>query len=90
MWPPRNEAKALARVSRGKYQCAGCKTILGPKEVVLDHIVPVVQPETGWDGFGMFVESLFCPVEGFQVLCNPCHDVKTEKENELRKKIKNA
>lgn len=87
MWPPRNEAKKLARVSRGLYKCAGCKEIFGPKEVTLDHIYPVV-PLTGFENLGNFVESLFCKVEGYQVLCVPCHDKKTDKEDKLRELLK--
>lgn len=83
MWPPRNEAKKLARVSRGLYKCNGCKEIFGPKEVVLDHINPVVAV-TGWEDFGAFIESLFCKVEGYQVLCEECHNDKTADENKIR------
>ncbi len=65
MWPPRNEAKKLARVARGQYECNKCKKVFGPKEVVLDHINPVV-PLTGFENLGSFVESLFCKVEGLK------------------------
>lgn len=90
MWPPRNEAKKLARVERGKYKCAQCNNIFGPKEVVLDHINPVV-PIEGFQDLGHFVESLFCDVSGFQVLCIADHDTKTTQEDILRennKKVK--
>jgi 5-methylcytosine-specific restriction endonuclease McrA len=89
MWPARNEAKRLARVERGKYKCKKCSQIFGPKEVVLDHINPVV-PLTGFENLGNFVESLFCKVEGFQVLCEKCHDKKTDKEDKKREKLKKA
>lgn len=89
MWPPRNEAKKLARVERGKYKCAKCNNIFGPKEVVLDHINPVV-PVTGFEDLGAFVESLFCEAKDFQVLCIKDHDIKTEMENKIRKDIKNT
>lgn len=90
MWPPRNEAKKLARVERGKYKCNICQNIFGPKEVVLDHIIPVVNPEDGWQDFGVFIESLFCKVEGFQTICIKCHDIKTENENKIRKEVKKS
>lgn len=88
MWPPRNEAKAKARISRGIYQCNSCKDHFGPKEIVIDHINPVV-PLTGFEDLGKYVESLFCSVEGLQALCTGCHDKKTETENKLRQEIKN-
>lgn len=91
MWPPRNEAKKLARVERGKYKCAKCNNIFGPNEIVVDHIYPVVSVEEGFTNLGDYVESLFCKVEGFQILCKADHDAKTLAEDILRennKKIK--
>lgn len=88
-WPNRNEAKKLARVERGKYKCAECNNIFGPKDVALDHINPVV-PVEGFENLGAFVESLFCNTEGFQCLCKSCHDSKTFLENKLRKELKKS
>jgi len=88
-WPPRNEAKKLARVSRGLYKCNNCKEIFGPKEIFMDHKFPVVAI-TGFENLGKYVESLFCSEENYQALCGPCHDKKTEEENKLRKEIKNS
>lgn len=88
MWPPRNEAKKLARVERGKYKCAICNNIFGPKEVVLDHINPVISVEEGFTNLGNYVESLFCDISGFQVLCLSDHENKTIKEDILREKNK--
>lgn len=54
----------------------------------VDHIVPVVPP-TGFDrGFWdwhEYVIRMFCDEEGFQVLCESCHDTKTAAEDELRR-----
>lgn len=82
-WPPKNWAKALARVERGKYKCASCEGIFGNKEVVLDHIEPVIDPEVGFVDWNSYIERLFCQKEGFQVLCQECHDIKTELEDRL-------
>jgi 5-methylcytosine-specific restriction endonuclease McrA len=86
-WPPRNEAKKLARVERGKYKCAICCNIFGPKEIVLDHNIPVV-PLEGFQDLGHFVESLFCSVDNYNTLCIPCHNSKTDVENGIRKQLK--
>jgi hypothetical protein len=57
----------------------------------VDHIIPVV-PETGFptlpngkDDWNTYLERYFCGPEGLQVLCDPCHDIKTGKENKNRK-----
>lgn len=82
-WPPKNWAKANARIERGKYLCAHCEGIFGPNDISLDHIEPVVDPETGFIDWNTYIERLFVQSEGYQVLCNGCHDIKTELENEL-------
>lgn len=82
-WPARTEALRQARLRRGIYQCADCEGEFKRKEVHLDHIQPVVS----FDGFGTwddFILRLFCDVDGFQVLCEPCHSAKTLVENTIR------
>ena len=84
-WPNRKDAKVAARVSRGKYKCAACEDIFGPKEISLDHTVPVIDPIDGYQDWNTYISRLFCEeADGFQVLCNPCHDMKTEWENTVR------
>jgi len=82
-WKPRGEAMKAARVARGKYECNICKEIFGNKEIVLDHIQPVV-PVDGWDNWDGYIERLFCQIEGYQCICKICHDNKTEEENKQR------
>jgi 5-methylcytosine-specific restriction endonuclease McrA len=84
-WKARKDAKTAARISRGKYECNMCSEIHGPKEICLDHIVPVVDPNKGFTDWNDYIEKLFCNEDGFQVLCKPCHDVKTQEENGKRK-----
>ena len=74
--------------SRKKYRCAGCAGIFRSKEINVDHIDPVVNPETGFTTFDDYIERMFCGVAGFQVLCKSCHDAKTYLENQLRYDIK--
>lgn len=83
-WKPRNEALKAARVDRGLYKCASCQELFGPKDIVLDHIEPVV-PLTG-DTYSWhdFVNRLFVSSEKYQVLCHPCHDTKSLIEDNIR------
>lgn len=85
-WPARAEAVRNAKVERGKYKCALCEDVIGYREINVDHIVPVVDPADGFKDWNTYVERMFCAVEGFQILCVPCHDKKTEYERQLRKK----
>lgn len=82
-YPARNEALKRARVDRNQYKCAHCGNIFGRKDVQIDHIVPVVKLQgfTGWDDY---ITRMFCPVEGYQVLCKEDHAKKTEQERTQR------
>lgn len=84
-WKPRNECFKEAKVSRGKYRCNICKEVFRRKDVVVDHIEPVV-PTTGFTTFDNYILRMYPPKEGFQVLCKNHHSVKTKAENEERKK----
>ena len=83
-WPPRNVALREARIERGVYVCNMCGENFRNKEIVLDHIEPVINPSTGFVDWNEYVERLFVYEDGWQVLCRSCHDYKTEEENKLR------
>jgi hypothetical protein len=87
-WRARTEAMTAARVERGKYKCATCEDLFGPKEVALDHIQPVVDPKAGFTTWDDYIARLFCAAEGFQVICNSCHDAKTLIEDQMREHYK--
>ena len=86
-WKPIALAKANAkRIYKGpikrqkfEYQCNHCKKWFPDKEVDVDHIIPAGTLKCAADLPG-FVERLFCEVEELQVLCNDCHDEKTQNE----------
>ena len=96
-WRPRNEALSEARVERGKYRCAGCKEIVGRKEIQIDHKDPVVDPKVGWVSLDLYAERMFCEKENLQALCKTkCHSEKSRLErgeaaqrraNEKKKKL---
>lgn len=87
-WPPRKNALKAGRVSRGKYKCAKCENIFGPKEISLDHIDPVIDPHVGFVDWNTFIDRLFCDIPGWQILCDLCHDAKTAVEQAVRNEIK--
>lgn len=82
-WGPRNQAKLDAKVGYNQYECAACGGIFGNKEVQVDHIIPCGTLKT-FDDIGPFAERLFCEVDGFQLLCKPCHQAKTNEERKQR------
>ena len=105
-WPEKNKArrKAVKRVQiglykngkpefRSMYECAECKKTFQKQETAADHIIPVVDPVDGFIDWNTYLERLFCPADNYQILCKPCHLLKSGGENEIRhtvKKVKRA
>lgn len=91
-WVPIAEAKKLARRKftglnkrqRWEYQCNHCKKWYKDDDVAVDHIIEAGSLNKFEDLAG-FAQRLFCEVDGFQVLCNECHNIKT---NEYKQRIK--
>lgn len=84
-FPARTEAKKAARVARNQYRCAHCGGTFKNSEIQLDHLAPVIDPETGFTDWNSYIARLFPPIDGWQVLCRQCHLSKTNKENEKRR-----
>lgn len=80
----RKEALARAKVGKGLYLCASCIKIFHYKLVAVDHIIQVGNSPS-WQEW---IEKLFCPVDGLQVLCHDCHIIKGELNNERYSKSK--
>ena len=89
-WKPIQDCLREARVSRGLYLCAGCgehvpnttKDENGKrvKNVLVDHIKPIIDPTTGWVSWDDTIERMFCEKDNLQLLCYACHKVKTDEE----------
>lgn len=85
-WTPRTQAMNKARRksqlsdkrTKWQYQCAICKEWHKGGEIQLDHIIP--KGRYSKETFFIWLDRLFCDVNGFQVLCVPCHLNKTNKE----------
>lgn len=86
-WKPITECKMEARRpykgpnKRQKYEylCNSCKKWFQEKKINVDHICPAGSLNCAQDLPG-FVERLFCEKEHLQVLCESCHNVKTQNE----------
>jgi len=96
-YPPKyetlNEAKTTKQINKRTlrlaqhYLCRKCQKEYPASEVQVDHVAPVVGPE-GFVSWDSFIKNLYCDKENLQVLCTSCHDAKTKKERETRKKRK--
>lgn len=91
-WKPIAEAKKRARRKytgknkrqKWEYKCSHCEEWFMEKEIQVDHIVEAGSLTCG-DDLKEFVEKLFCEVDGLQVLCKPCHKIKTDKYKKSKK-----
>jgi len=83
-WPERHITYTAARVDRGKYKCAHCGGIFGPKFIDLDHIQPVISVADGFVDWNTYIARLFVDKHSYQVLCKECHKKKSISENAER------
>lgn len=92
-WPEKYRAIQNAFIENGinpatgrkckLHLCSVCKGMFPQNGVHADHIVPVVGPE-GFVSWDQFIERLFCPAIGFQVVCKKCHSEITNIERTER------
>jgi 5-methylcytosine-specific restriction endonuclease McrA len=86
-WKPITQCKMESRrpykgpLKRQKfeYQCNSCKKWFPEKKINVDHIVGAGSLNCAADLPG-FVERLFCEQDNLQVLCEVCHNEKTQLE----------
>lgn len=86
-WKPITQVKQAARRKytgpnkrqKFEYLCASCNKYYPEKKINVDHMVPAGSLNNGQDLPG-FVERLFCEADNLQVLCEVCHNVKTQQE----------
>lgn len=88
-WGPIANCLRDSRIERGLYRCAGCKqevpatTKVGGKRVKnvhVDHIKPIIDPDVGFVSYDDMIERMFCESPNLQILCTECHDIKTNDE----------
>ena len=96
-WPPRYQALNNAKVGKKinwktnrlaeHYTCNSCNKEFPAKEVQVDHIQPII-PVTGFTTWDEVISRMFCEADNLQVLCKPCHLVKTQVERLQAKESK--
>lgn len=97
MWSPmRKEAIVNARVPGKPFKvaCAVCAVTMResvkPPLFAVDHVRPASEPAAAILDWNDFLDRLFIPANGLQILCHTCHDAKTLKENASRSRKSKA
>lgn len=68
--------KGLNKHQRYEYECAACGGYFSGKQVAVDHRIDCGALKS-WDDVLGFMQRLFCATDVLDVLCHPCHDLKT-------------
>lgn len=89
-WPPKyqtladayTETKTNSKSGRQAkhYRCNNCQDEFTSKDVQVDHILPVVDPKTGFTTWDDYIKRLYCTKDNLQVLCTACHKEKSKLE----------
>lgn len=78
--PKYNKDGSRAKKDAVQYKCNVCATYVGSTMVSVDHINPVVSVTEGFIDFNTFILRLFCDASNLQVVCDSCHNTKTQAE----------
>lgn len=88
--PQYNKDGSLAKKPAVRFPCVVCKEIHMGKNIQVDHIDPVVPLNIPAKHVCMdeLIKRLFCDKSNLQILCKPCHKIKSKEENAKRNEWK--
>lgn len=75
----RRPYKGSDKRTKWEYKCKECKKHFKSKDVQVDHIESAGSLKC-YEDLPDFVRRLFCEADNLQVLCKPCHHIKTQEE----------
>lgn len=93
-WAPITTCLRMAHTRYGFYRCAGCEQEVPAsiiidgkriKNVHVDHVIPVVDPNIGFVNWDFYINRLFCEADNLQALCHKCHLEKSNREKLIAK-----
>lgn len=94
--PKMNKNGEKSKKDSMEYLCNVCKnwvkaSVGGKNNIAVDHIIPVISVEDtegkihDWN---LFKIKLFCSKSNLQIICKPCHLIKTQQERTQRQSLK--
>ncbi len=78
----------LAKRLKVEYKCNTCMNLFSQKEINVDHINPVVPLDKTMNDMTLGEYYKGCFTDVLQVLCKPCHKIKTKEENVIRSNVR--
>ena len=85
--PKFNKDGSRAKKDAVQYRCNACGQWVGSTKCAVDHIAPVIDVQVGFVDWNQFIDRLFCDASNLQVICDTCHNSKTQSERIARLKI---
>jgi hypothetical protein len=82
--PKFNKDGSRSKKDAVQYRCGTCSQWVSSTKVAVDHITPVIDVQVGFVDWNQFVARLFCNASNLQVICDPCHNKKTQAERIAR------
>src|SRR5258708_34215430 len=86
--PERRKALMEAGNDEQGYTCSSDRKPYKREDVAVDHVLPVVDPRKGFQGWDIYIRRLYTSAQDLQVLCKSCHKAKTKEENAQRRLIR--
>ena len=63
------------------YRCNHCTNVFGKKDIQVDHIAQIGKGVYSTiDDAAYFASKVYCGYDNLQILCKPCHKVKSAAE----------
>ncbi len=86
--PNRHDAKR--KQVKFWVKCQDCGEFEAKSNVQVDHVEPVVPINSSFENMTLddLVNRMWCHESKLQLLCKPCHTVKTKSENKERRLLK--
>jgi 5-methylcytosine-specific restriction endonuclease McrA len=78
--PKYNKDGTKAKKDAVQYCCNVCQQWTKSTLIAVDHKIPVIDVENGFVDWNEFVTRLFCDASNLQVICDACHNTKTNAE----------
>jgi 5-methylcytosine-specific restriction endonuclease McrA len=82
--PKFNKDGSRAKKNAVQYCCNVCGVWTKSTAIAVDHVVPVIDVQNGFVDWNEFVTRLFCDASNLQVICDTCHQIKTNAERFAR------
>ena len=79
-----NKDGTRAKKDAVQYRCNVCGEWASSTKVSVDHVAPVIDVQVGFVDWNQFIARLFCGPENLQVICDTCHNIKTQSERIAR------